>query len=164
MRVAEFSLNNDYNVYALYSSQEDTLNYEVINGKVKVNLQKDATQRGSNYDISVFHHPNVLLSLIDGELYTSKVSGKTYYSGGEIWYPSWDDELGTYSYQYVGEKLGVNKITIKKNLKYTITDTMFGSDTGKFYIKRVENPTNLNTIYKKTFTSDELKEYLKGIE
>ena len=77
--------------------------------------------------------------------------------------PSWDDELGTYSYQYVGEKLGINQITIKKNLEYTITDTMFGSDTGKFYIKRVENPKTLNTIYKRTFTSDELKEYLKGI-
>lgn len=159
----EFALNSDYKVYALYSSQEDTLNYEVVNGKVKVNLEKDTTRRGSNYDISVFHHPNVLLSLINGDLYTSKVNGKTYYNGGTVWYPSWDDELGTYSYQYVGEKLGINQITIKKNLEYTITDTMFGSDTGKFYIKRVENPNTLNTIYKRTFTSDELKEYLKGI-
>ena len=36
------------------------------------------------------------------------------------------------------------KITIKRNLSYSITSTMFGNETGKFYIKRVENPTNLN--------------------
>ena len=36
---------------------------------------------------------------------------------------------------------------------------MFDKDTSKFVIKRVKNPDNLNLIYKKTFTYDELKEY-----
>ena len=34
----EFTLNSDYNVYALYPSSEKTQNYELVDGKVKVNL------------------------------------------------------------------------------------------------------------------------------
>ena len=41
---------------------------------------------------------------------------------------------------------------------------MFGKDTGIFYIKRVENPINLNVIYKKKFSYDELLEYVEGLE
>ena len=155
----EFALNTDYNVYALYPSSEETQNYEIVNGKVKINLKKDAIQRNNNMDVSYFHHPNVLLSVIKGELYNESLGDNEYYNGGGIWYPAWDDELGTYTYQYIGTNLGVNKITIKRDLSYTIVTKMFDKDTSKFVIKRVKNPDNLNLIYKKTFTYDELKEY-----
>ncbi|MBE6153929.1 MAG: hypothetical protein E7166_06885 [Firmicutes bacterium] len=158
--LSEFTLNSDYNVYALYPSSEDTLNYEIVNGKVKVNLKKDGVTRKSNYDISYFHHPNILLSVIDGKLYNSNVGGLSYYNGGGIWYPSWDDELGTYNYEYIGTNLGVNKITIKKDLSYTITSKMFDTDSSKYIIKRVKSNNIGNMIYKKTFTIDELKEKL----
>ena len=82
-----------------------------------------------------------------------------YYNGGGIWYPSWDDELGTYNYEYVGTNLGINKITIKRNLCYSITSTMFGNENSKFYIKRVENPPMFNVIYKRKFSYDELLEF-----
>lgn len=160
----EFSLNSDYSVYALYPSQENTLNYEIIDGKVKVNLVKDGVQRSNNYDVSYFYHPNALLSLIKGELYKEELQGYEYYNGGGIWYPSWNDNLGTYDYEYVGTNLGINKITIKRDLTYSITSTMFGNETGKFYIKRVENPTNLNIIYKKKFSYNELLEYMEDVE
>lgn len=160
----EFSLNNDYSIYALYPSQEETMTYEVVDGKVKVNLVSKGVERKGNYDISYFYHPNILLSLIDGNLYNNKSDSYDYYSGGGIWYPSWNDELGTYDYEYVGTNLGINKITIKRNLSYSITSTMFGNETGKFYIKRVENPTNLNVIFKKKFSYNELLEYLEGLE
>ena len=155
----EFSLNSDYSVYALYPSQENTMNYEIVDGKVKVNLLKDDVVRSSDHDISYFYHPNILLSLIQGHLYTDADNEYTYYNGGGIWYPAWNDELGTYDYEYVGTNLGINKITIKRDLVYSITTTMFGVETGKFTIKRVKNPDNQNVIYKRTFTYDELKEY-----
>ena len=155
----EFSLNSDYSVYALYPSQENTMNYEIVDGKVKVNLLKDDVVRSSDHDISYFYHPNILLSLIQGHLYTDADNEYTYYNGGGIWYPAWNDELGTYDYEYVGTNLGINKITIKRDLVYSITTTMFGVETGKFTIKRVKNPDNPNVIYKRTFTYDELKEY-----
>ena len=155
----EFSLNSDYSVYALYPSQENTMNYEIVDGKVKVNLLKDDVVRSSDHDISYFYHPNILLSLIQGHLYTDADNEYTYYNGGGIWYPAWNDELGTYDYEYVGTNLGINKITIKRDLVYSITTTMFGVETGKFTIKRVKNPDNPNIIYKRTFTYDELKEY-----
>ena len=155
----EFSLNSDYSVYALYPSQENTMNYEIVDGKVKVNLLKDDVVRSSDHDISYFYHPNILLSLIQGHLYTDADNEYTYYNGGDIWYPAWNDELGTYDYEYVGTNLGINKITIKRDLVYSITTTMFGVETGKFTIKRVKNPDNPNVIYKRTFTYDELKEY-----
>ena len=160
----EFALNNDYSVYALYPSQEETLTYEILNGKVKVNLVNKSVERKGNYDISYFYHPDILLSLINGDLYNKKSDGFDYYKGGGIWYPSWNDDLGTYDYEYVGTNLGINKITIKRNLTYSITSTMFGKDTGIFYIKRVENPINLNVIYKKKFSYDELLEYVEGLE
>ncbi len=156
----EFSLNSDYSVYALYPSQENTMNYEIVDGKVKVNLLKDDVVRSSDHDISYFYHPNILLSLIQGHLYTDADNEYTYYNGGGIWYPAWNDELGTYDYEYVGTNLGINKITIKRDLVYSITTTMFGVETGKFTIKRVKNPDNPNVIYKRTFTYDELKEYV----
>ncbi|NLL01687.1 MAG: hypothetical protein GX265_01515 [Mollicutes bacterium] len=159
----EFSLNSDYSVYALYPSQEDTLNYKIVDGKVKVTLEKDGIIRKSNYDISYFHHPNILLSVIKGNLYKDSLDGYEYYNGGGIWYPSWNDDLGTYEYQYIGTNLGINKITIIRNLTYTINSTMFGSETGEFKIKRIETPNNLNVIYRKTFTYDELQRYLKEI-
>lgn len=155
----EFSLNNDYSVYALYPSQEETLNFEVVDGKVKVNLYNDIVKREDNHDISYFYHPDILLSLISGNLYTSEDSEYKYYNGGGIWYPSWDDELGTYNYEYVGTNLGINKITIKRNLSYSITSTMFGNENSKFYIKRVENPPMFNVIYKRKFSYDELLEF-----
>lgn len=156
----EFSLNSDYSVYALYPSQENTMNYEVIDGKVKVNLIKDNVIRKNNYDISYFHLPNTLLSLIDGKLFNQELDGYNYYNGGGIWYPSWNDELGTYEYKYIGTNLGINKITIKRNLTYTISSKMFGKEDSKFVIKRVKNPNNLNVIFKKKFSYNELKEYL----
>ena len=155
----EFSLNNDYLVYALYPSQEETLNFEVVDGKVKVNLYNGIVKREDNHDISYFYHPDILLSLISGNLYTSEDSEYKYYNGGGIWYPSWDDELGTYNYEYVGTNLGINKITIKRNLCYSITSTMFGNENSKFYIKRVENPPMFNVIYKRKFSYDELLEF-----
>ena len=155
----EFSLNNDYSVYALYPSQEETLNFEVVDGKVKVNLYNDIVKREDNHDISYFYHPDILLSLISGNLYTNEDSEYKYYNGGGIWYPSWDDELGTYNYEYVGTNLGINKITIKRNLSYSITSTMFGNENSKFYIKRVENPQMFNVIYKRKFSYDELLEF-----
>ena len=160
----EFSLNSDYSVYALYPSQEETLSYEVIDGKVKVDLKKDNVERNNNYDISYFYHPNILLSLIDGKLYADELEGYDYYNGGGIWYPSWNDKIGTYDYQYVGTNLGVNKITIKRDLSYSITSTMFGKENSKFYIKRVDNPTNLNVIFKKKFSYSELIDYVRGLD
>lgn len=157
----EFALNNDYSVYALYPSQEETLNYEIVDGKVKINLIKDGVVRNNDYDISYFYHPNILLSLISGELYNEALDGHTYYNGGGIWYPSWNDELGKYDYEYVGSNIGINKVTIKRDLSYTITSTMFGVETGKFKIIRVKNPDNLNVIYKRKFSYEELKEYLE---
>ena len=156
----EFGLNSDYKIYALYNSQEDSLNYEVVNGKVKVNLEKEAIRRGNNYDISYFHHPNILLSVIDGKLHNTRINGKKYYNSGYVWYPAWSDELGRYNYQYVGENIGVNKITIKKNLYYNIVSKMFDKDKGKFEIKRVKNPKNSKLIYNKTFKFDELMEFV----
>ena len=157
----EFSLNSDYSVYALYPSQEETLNYEIVDGKVKINLVKNGVQRNNDYDVSYFYHPKTLLSLINGNLYNNELEGYNYYNGGGIWYPSWNDSLGTYDYEYVGTNLGINKITIKRDLVYSITSTMFGNETGKFYIKRVENPINLNIIYKKKFSYNELLEYVE---
>lgn len=154
----EFSLNSDYSVYALYPSQEKTMNYEIVNGKVKVNLVKDNVVRDSDHDVSYFYHPNILLSLIEGNLYNQSADGYVFYNGGGIWYPSWNDELGTYEYEYVGTNLGINKVTIKRELAYSITSTMFGADTGKFIIKRVKNPDDLNIIYKRTFTREQLIE------
>ena len=99
--------------------------------------------------------------MINGNLYNNELEGYNYYNGGGIWYPSWNDSLGTYDYEYVGTNLGINKITIKRDLVYSITSTMFGNETGKFYIKRVENPINLNIIYKKKFSYNELLEYVE---
>lgn len=155
----EFSLNQDYLVYALYPSKEETQNYEIVDGKVKVNLIKDSIDRKDNTDIAYFYHPNAILSLIEGNLFNSEPSIDEYYNGGTIWYPSWNDEIGTYEYIYIGTNLGINKITIKRNLKYTITSTMFGTEHGKFYIKRVETPNDLNLIYKRKFSLEELLEY-----
>lgn len=156
----EFTLNSDYDVYALYPSSEETQNYEIVDGKVKVNLKKDAISRENDYDISYFHHPNILLSVIQGNLYNEALEGNIYYNGGGIWYPAWDDDLGTYTYQYVGTNLGINKITIKRDLSYTIVSKMFDKESSKFVIRRVKTPDNLNLIYKKTFTYDELKKYM----
>lgn len=153
----EFSLNQDYSVYALYPSKEETQNYEIIDGKVKVNLIKDAINRKNDSDIAYFYHPDAVLSLIEGNLYNELQNN--YYNGGTIWYPSWNDEIGTYEYTYIGSNLGINKITIKRNLNYTITSTMFGNENGKFIIKRVEIPDNIDLIYKRKFTLEELLEY-----
>ena len=160
---SEFSLNNDYNVYALYPSQESTLNYQIVNNKVKVNLVKETIRRGNSYDVSSFHNPTTYIKYIDGSLYKNKVSGSTYYDGGYIWYPPWDDETGSYEYYYVGERIGVNKITIKRKLVYNITKDMFNNENNaKFYIKRVNNPSSTNIIYKKKFTYDEFLNYLEA--
>ncbi len=158
----EFSLNSDYSVYALYPSQEETLNYEIVDGKVKVNLVKDNIVRNNNYDISYFHHPDILLSVIHGNLFNESLGGYNYYNGGGIWYPSWNDDLGKYEYEYIGSNLGINRITIKRDLSYTVSSTMFGVNNGKFTIKRVHTPESLNVIYRKTFTYDELKSFLEG--
>lgn len=156
----EFYLNSDYSIYALYPSQENTMNYEMMNGKVKVNLLKDTIKRNDNHDISYFYHPNILLSVIEGNLYNQAIDGYYYFNEGQIWYPSWNENLGKYEYMYVGSNLGINKVTIKRNLSYIINSKMFGNDNGKFAIKRIEPPDSLNIIYKKKFTYDELKEYL----
>lgn len=160
----EFALNNDYNVYALYPSQEETMKYEVIDGKIKVNLKKDNIVRNENYDVSYFYHPNILLHVLEGSLYNEPLEGYHYFNGGGIWYPSWDDDLGRYEYQYIGENLGINKITIKRDLSYTIISKMLDSTNGKFIIKRVDNPEGKNIIFKKTFSYDELLDYIKGEE
>lgn len=156
----EFTLNSDYDVYALYPSSEETLNYEIVDGKVKINLIKDGVVRSDNYDVSYFHHPNVLLSVIKGNLYSEALGDNEYYNGGGIWYPAWDDDLGTYTYQYIGTNLGINKITIKRDLSYTIVSKMFDTDNSEFIIRRVKTPNNLNLIYKNTFSYEELKEYV----
>ena len=103
---------------------------------------------------------NILLSVIQGNLYNEALEGNIYYNGGGIWYPAWDDDLGTYTYQYVGTNLGINKITIKRDLSYTIVSKMFDKESSKFVIRRVKTPDNLNLVYKKTFTYEELKEYM----
>lgn len=158
----EFTLNSDYNVYALYPSSEKTQNYELVDGKVKVNLKKESIERKNSYDISYFHHPNILLSVIKGNLYNEALEGNIYYNGGGIWYPAWDDELGTYSYQYVGTNLGINKITIKRDLSYSIVSKMFDKENNKFIIRRVKTPSDLKLVYKKTFTYEQLKSYVRN--
>ena len=158
----EFTLNSDYNVYALYPSSEKTQNYELVDGKVKVNLKKESIERKNSYDISYFHHPNILLSVIKGNLYNEALEGNIYYNGGGIWYPAWDDDLGTYSYQYVGTNLGINRITIKRDLSYTIVSKMFDKENNKFIIRRVKTPNDLKLVYKKTFTYEQLKDYVRN--
>ena len=41
---------------------------------------------------------------------------------------------------------------------------MFGKENSKFYIKRVDNPTNLNVIFKKKFSYSELIDYVRGLD
>ena len=136
----------------------------MLNGKVKVDLVKTNTQRSAGYDISYFAPPENLLSNKKGNLY-NKVDNKSDYSkGGAIWYPSWTETLGKHYYEYLGENIGINKITITKQLAYNITNSMFGKSNGIFIIKRVKNPNSSNVVYKHKFTYEELLEFIEGGE
>lgn len=156
----EFNLNNDFNVYALFPSQEENLNYEVINNKVKVNLNSSDIQKSNNYEIIDLTLPKMYISE-SGDIYSSKNNLTNYIDGGNVWYPNWNDELGVYDYSVVGTRIGINKVTIVRNLQYKITNTFITVDKGIFKIKRVKNPNNLNYVFKKTFTYEELLNYLE---
>lgn len=155
---SEFSLNNDYSVYALYPSKENTLDYQIINGNVNVGMIKDNIYRANNYDYSYFYLPNTYLSIIEGNLHNQN-NNYTYINGGKYWYPAWNETLGMHNYYYIGVNLGVNKITIKRQLKYNINNTMFGNDTGIFKITRTDTITNKKLIYRNKFSYDELLQY-----
>lgn len=160
----EFQLADNYDIYALYPNQEDTQNYDLLNGKVKVDLVKNSTQRKDGYDISYFAPPENLLSNKKGNLYNEVDNKSDYSKGGAIWYPSWTETLGKHYYEYIGENIGINKITITKQLSYNITTPMFGKNNGKFIIKRVKNPNSSNVVYKHKFTYEELLEFIEGGE
>ena len=160
----EFYLNDDYVVYAMYPSKDESLAYELINEKVKVDLEKDEVLRKDDYDLSYFKNPKIQISKLTGFTYNDKETTNNYLSGGNKWYPSWNDKKGTYSYQYIGTNIGINKITITKNLTYTITSNIFNSNEGFFKIKRTNNPDNSTLIYKNKFTYKELIDYLGALE
>lgn len=156
----EFNLNTDFNAYALFPSQEENLNYEVINNKVKVNLNSSNIQKSNNYETTDLTLPKMYISE-SGDIYSSKNNLTNYIDGGNVWYPNWNDELGVYDYSVVGTRIGINKVTIIRNLQYKITNTFITIDKGIFKIKRVKNPNNLNYVFKKTFTYEELLNYLE---
>jgi len=154
----EFSLNSDYEIYSLYPSQDNNLNYETFNNKTKVTLIKNSIIRENNYDFETFKSPITYINL-KGNLHSKQQNN--YYNGGYFWYPSWNDKIGTHDFEYVITNLGVNKVTIIQKLQYSITSTMFGNYKSKYKIKRIKNPKNLNIIFKKTFKYDELIDYVK---
>lgn len=156
----EFRLNNDYTSYALFPSQEKYLNYPISNNLVKVSLSKGNKTNSNNTDKEKLYLPKMYINS-NGDIYSTTDNLTNYTEAGYSWFPNWNDNLGIYNYSIILEKVGINKVTIKKNLQYKITNTFITNNDGLFKIKRVKNPSNPNYVYKKTFTYNELLNYLE---
>lgn len=161
----EFSLNNDLLVYALFPSQESTLNYDVVDDKVKVDYKRVFSSTVNEYDIEDLKIGNeMLIDTKTGKIYTSNnipIDIKIF-NGGNAWYVPWNEDLGTYQYQVIAQSVGVNKVTIIKDSVYVIQNKFLESNIGDYYIKRVKTPNNPNYIYKKTYTYEEMIDLIRG--
>jgi hypothetical protein len=161
----EFNLNEDSSVYALFPNQEDSLNFNVIDGKVKVDYDTTSLVNNNDYDIEHLKiKSDMLIDVKTGKVFTinNKPENIKTFNGGNAWYVPWNDNLGSYNYQIIAQNVGVNKITVIMDCNYEITSTFLGINNGDYYIKRVKTPSNLTYIYKKTYTYDQMLDLIRG--
>lgn len=150
----EIVLNNDIKGNVLFPSQDKSLNYNIINNKVLV----DTIKTDSNTTQAILNLPEYVLDKIKGNVYLKgqEPSGiKTIY-GDRKWYIPLTEKIGKYDYQINTENLGVNKISVKFDCNYEITNSLFGSDDSEYIIKRTYIPTNPLFRFHKQYTYQEL--------
>ncbi|MDD4623767.1 MAG: hypothetical protein PHX40_00060 [Bacilli bacterium] len=151
---SEIKLNKDISSYVYYDSQDSGLSYTLENNKVKVSLEELIENDNNDY----FSIEQFTFNKLTGQIYKSSNVQKniTTTNGGRKWYVAIDKDIGIYDYEYSLVNVGVNKIKIVIPCKYEINKTLFGNIDSEYFIKRVNIPLSLNTIFSKTYTPLEL--------
>lgn len=161
----EFSLNENFSVFALFPNQEDSLDFDIVDEKVKVDYKTTSLINENEYDVGHLKiKDDMLIDTRTGKIYTADNIPENIkiFDGGNAWYVPWNEDLKFFNYQIIAQSLGVNKVTIIKDCSYEITNTFLGINTGDYYIKRVKTPSNLNYIYKKTYTYNQMIDLVGG--
>lgn len=149
-------INDDIYSFIYFPNQENNLNYEIVNGVIKVPISKTNNDVNKvNFELENYYFDNL------GVIYKEYNDG--YINGNNKWYPNINSELGNYNYYYNVSNIGVNKITINVDCEYKTVKYLIGNNNSKFRIKRVYIPKELNTIFKNNFTYFEFKKYIEGI-
>jgi len=150
----EFVLNSDINGFVLFPEQEETLNHNIVNGEVYIQTIKTS----SNNNQAVLNLPEYVLDINKGSVYlkgTEPSDIKIVY-GDRKWYVPITQNIGVYDYTINVGNIGVNKISVKFDCKYEIAATLFGYADSLYIIKRTYVPNNLNYIYNKKYSYQDL--------
>lgn len=150
----EINLNSNISGSVLFPSKENTLNYNIVNNRFKVETIKTS----SNSNQAVLNLPEYVLDNNRGYVYEkgTEPSDVSIIYGDRKWYIPMNEELGNHQYIISNNNLGVNRITINFNCEYNISKTLFGYSDSLYTIKRTNIPNNVNYIFSKYYNYEEL--------
>ena len=155
---SDIKLNNDeITALTVFPEQDTDLDYTETEEGVFVPLDVTSDEENSK----VFELPEVMVEKKDGILYRkndSRSEGLTLLEGGRRWYTRMNANEGTYDFYNNIKHVGVNAINIKFYNQYVIDGSLLGNIDSIFKVIRVQNPTNPNYTYHKTYTLSELLE------
>lgn len=157
----DIPLNNDeISVITTFPDQENALKFSEDMEGVHVPLDKTYNSE-TEY---VCELPEVVVERKDGIIYKkgdSAIGEQEVLDGGRRWYTKLTSEDGTYDFYNDIKHVGANAINIKFYNQYTIKDKLIGNTQATFKVIRVQNPTNPEYKYHKTYTLSELLETFK---
>lgn len=153
--------NNEITVVTTLPEQDGNLNYtETVEG-VLVPLESTSSNDSQN----IFELPVVMVEKSEGTLYRqgdAASAGLTLLNGGRRWYTKMTAEEGTYDFYNTLTHVGVNAINIKFYNTYNINGSLLGNTDSSFKVIRVQNPSNPNFTYHKTYKLEELLEKIES--
>ena len=152
---------NEMSAITTFPEKESTLKYVETNEGVLVPLELTS----GDDKVATFELPNIYVEKQRGALYMNnkdlETEGLDLLDGGRKWYTKMTAEKGIYDYVDTINHIGVNSITIKHYGEYEINGSLLGNEDSAFKVVRVQNPSNPNYTWHKTYT---LSELLKEIE
>jgi hypothetical protein len=154
-------LNNDeITVVTTFPEQEFDLNFsEDVEG---VHVPLDTTYTSETEHVCEL--PEVVVERKEGAIYKkgdSKIGEQEILDGGRRWYTKMTAEDGKYDFYNDIKHVGANAINIKYYNQYNIKDKLIGNTQATFKVIRVQNPSNPDYKYHKTYTLSELLETFK---
>ena len=147
--------NNEIKITATFPEQDSDLDYPETSDGVIVPLESTSSSNTEN----IFELPEVMVEKSKGFLYRkddSRINGLEVLNGGRKWYTKMTAETSNYDFVNTLTHVGVNAINIKYYNNYNITGSLLGNIDSTFKVIRVQNPSNPNYTWHKTYTLSEL--------
>lgn len=147
--------NNEISIVTTFPEQEYDLDFTETSDGVFVPLQSTSSSATEN----IFELPQMVVEKKEGTIYRKndpRTSGLTVLDGGRRWYTKLTAENGKYDFYNSISHVGVNAINIKFYNEYHINGSLLGNPDSTFKVIRVQNPSNPNYTYHKTYSLSEL--------